>query len=101
MDSQINRPGQGTETLANRLSSGMRFEQMLPQLLNQNGYTSDNTKKGVQTALRDYKAVFHKDEPDWLKLVWPSVAMSVLHLAISCKTELPQATDLPMTALKS
>ena len=46
---------------ANRISSGLDFNEMLTRMLQQNGYTSDNSKKGLRSALKDYDAVFHKE----------------------------------------
>ena len=53
----------------------------LEKLLQQNGYTSDNSKHGLKSALKDYEAVFHSGAPKWLDLVWPSIGVSLLHLA--------------------
>lgn len=90
-----------SDSLANRSSSGMDFETLLTKLLEQNGYTSDNTKHGLKTALKDYQAVFGKDAPQWLELVWPSIGVSLVHLALSFKRALPDKVNLPQVALKN
>lgn len=46
---------------ANRISSGLDFNEMLTRMLQQNGYTSDNSKKGLRSALKDYDAVFTRN----------------------------------------
>jgi hypothetical protein len=45
--------------------------------------------------------VFHSGAPKWLDLVWPSIAVSLLHLALSFKQPLPEKVDLPQEALKN
>ena len=87
------------DPLANRSSSGLDYSTLLQKLLQQNGYTSDNSKHGVKSALKDYEAVFHSGAPKWL--VWPSIAVSLLHLALSFKQPLPEKVDLPQEALKN
>ena len=77
------------DPLANRSSSGLDYSTLLQKLLQQNGYTSDNSKHGVKSALKDYEPVFHSGAPKWLDLVWPSIAVSLLHLALSFKQPLP------------
>ena len=86
---------------ANRISSGLDFNEMLTRMLQQNGYTSDNSKKGLRSALKDYDAVFHKEPPKWLSLIWPSTAMSLVHLSLAKKTSLPDTVNLPQCALKN
>ena len=61
------------DPLANRSSSGLDYSTLLEKLLQQNGYTSDNSKHGLKSALKDYEAVFHSGAPKWLDLVWPSI----------------------------
>jgi len=63
--------------------------------------TSDNSKHGLKSALKDYEAVFHSGAPKWLDLVWPSIGVSLLHLALSFKQPLPENVDLPQEALKN
>ena len=89
------------DPLANRSSSGLDYSTLLQKLLQQNGYTSDNSKHGVKSALKDHEAVFHSGAPKWLDLVWPSIAVSLLHLALSFKQPLPEKVDLPQEALKN
>ena len=92
------------DPLANRLSRGLGDvykRQLLEKLLQQNGYTSDNSKHGLKSALKDYEAVFHSGAPKWLDLVWPSIGVSLLHLALSFKQPLPENVDLPQEALKN
>lgn len=45
------------DPLANRSSSGLDYSTLLEKLLQQNGYTSDNSKHGLKSALKDYEAV--------------------------------------------
>ena len=80
------------DPLANRSSSGLDYSTLLEKLLQQNGYTSDNSKHGLKSALKDYEAVFHSGAPKWLGL---------LHLALSFKQPLPENVDLPQEALKN
>ena len=47
------------DPLANRSSSGLDYSTLLEKLLQQNGYSSDNSKHGLKSALKDYEAVFH------------------------------------------
>lgn len=82
-------------------ASGLGFEDLLGRLLQQNGYASDNTRHGLKSALKDYTAYFHAEAPDWLRLVWPSIGLSVVHLALSFKKPLPEKIDLPQSALKN
>ena len=89
------------DPLANRSSSGLDYSTLLEKLLQQNGYTSDNSKHGLKSALKDYEAVFHSGAPKWLDLVWPSIGVSLLHLALSFKQPLPENVDLPQEALKN
>ena len=60
------------DPLANRSSSGLDYSTLLEKLLQQNGYSSDNSKHGLKSALKDYEAVFHNGAPKWLDLVWRS-----------------------------
>ncbi len=85
------------DPLANRSSSGLDYSTLLEKLLQQNGYTSDNSKHGLKSALKDYEAVFHSGA----HLVWPSIGVSLLHLALSFKQPLPENVDLPQEALKN
>lgn len=89
------------DPLANRSSSGLDYSTLLEKLLQQNGYTSDNSKHGLKSALKDYEALFHKGAPTWLELVWPSIGVSLLHLSLSFKRPLPEKVDLPQGALKN
>ncbi len=81
-------------------TEGKSFTELLTNLFNQQGYTSDNTIKGVQSASKDYKAAFNEDPPAWVGDIWPSIAVGVLHLAVSEKTKLPENPKFPDTALK-
>lgn len=89
------------DPLANRSSSGLDYNTLLEKLLQQNGYTSDNSKHGLKSALKDYEALFHTGAPTWLELVWPSTGVSLLHLALSFKQPLPERVKLPQEALKN
>lgn len=55
------------DPLANRSSSGLDYSTLLEKLLQQNGYTSDNSKHGLKSALKDYEAVFHIGAPKWAR----------------------------------
>ena len=46
------------DPLANRSSSGLDYSTLLEKLLQQNGYSSDNSKHGLKSALKDYEAYF-------------------------------------------
>ncbi|MCD8339103.1 MAG: hypothetical protein LUC43_02730 [Burkholderiales bacterium] len=81
-------------------TEGKDFTTLLNNLFQQQGYESDNCNKGVESASKDYKALFKEDPPQWVNDIWPSVALSVLHLAISEKTKLPADYKFPDTALK-
>ena len=41
------------DPLANRSSSGLDYSTLLEKLLQQNGYSSDNSKHGLKSALKD------------------------------------------------
>lgn len=77
------------------------FEGTVLAFMSQVGYESENTAKGVKTATRDYVAVLKQDPPVWIKDIWPSIALSVLHLAIAKRQPLPADLKYPNTALKS
>ena len=89
------------ETLVNNISSGLNFEELLNRMLLQNGYSSDNSKKGLKSTVKDYVAVFRTEPPEWISLIWPSTAVSVVHLSLSFKKKLPEKLDLPEVSLKS
>lgn len=89
------------DPLANRSSSWLDYSTLLEKLLQQNGYSSDNSKHGLKSALKDYEAVFHNGAPKWLDLVWPSIGVSLVHLALSFKQPLPEQVNLPQEALKN
>ena len=59
-------------------------------LMHQMGYESDNTKKGVKSAVKDYEAKLQAEPPQWVFDIWPSIALSVLHLAIAKEKKLPE-----------
>lgn len=77
------------------------FESTVLAFMNQVGYESENTAKGVKTATKDYVSILKQEPPDWIKDIWPSIALSVLHLAIAKKQPLPRDLAYPETALKS
>ena len=77
------------------------FDSLVLAFTHQMGYESDNTKKGVKTAIKDYEAVLKAEPPEWVFDIWPSIALSVLHLAIAKEKPLPNRLDFPETALKS
>lgn len=77
------------------------FNSTVLAFTHQMGYESDNTKKGVKTAIKDYEAVVKSEPPQWVYDIWPSIALSVLHLAIAKGKPLPERLDFPESALKS
>ncbi len=76
------------------------FKTSVLKFMDQNGYESDNTKRGVKTAARDCVAVFKCEPPDWIRRIWPSIAISILHLAVAKNERLPDDLDLPGAAIK-
>lgn len=77
------------------------FLTTLKAFMTQTGYESDNTVKGVKSAIKDYVAVVKSEPPQWINDIWPSIALSVLHLAIAKSEKLPEDFKFPNTALKS
>ncbi len=88
------------DPLANRSSSGLDYSTLLEKLLQQNGYSSDNSKHGLKSTLKDYEAVFHNGAPKWLDLVWPSIGVSLVHLALSFKQPLPETGQPSARSIK-
>ena len=71
------------------------FDSLVLAFTHQMGYESDNTKKGVKTAIKDYEAVLKAEPPEWVFDIWPSIALSVLNLAIAKEKPLPNRLDFP------
>ena len=71
------------DPLANRSSSGLDYSTLLENSCKENGYSSDNSKHGLKSTLKDYEAVFHNGAPKWLDLVWPSIGVSLCPLSLS------------------
>lgn len=87
--------------LVNKISTNEEFYLLLGKFLLQNGYESENSQRGLKSVQRDYEYVFNTTAPDWVSLIWPSTALSVLQLAIATKKVLPSEIDLPQEALKT
>ena len=87
------------ENPAGAQCSNLEFDQMIQKLLEQNGYNSENSRKGLEFALKDYNSIFCSEAPSWLSTVWTSTAMSLVHLAIARKQKLPEQVRIPQSAL--
>jgi len=91
-----------TSTFLNHsVESQEDFEALIGAFLHQNGYDSENSKRGLRSATLDYKAVFNKELPDWTKIIWQSTALSLVHLAIEVKEPLPGRITIPAEAIRS
>lgn len=77
------------------------FEALIGAFLHQNGYDSENSKRGLRSASLDYKALFNEEPPEWIKTIWLSTALSVVHLAIEVKEPLPNQITLPAEAIRN
>lgn len=76
------------------------FEALIGAFLHQNGYDSENSKRGLRSATLDYKAVFNEELPNWTKNIWQSTALSLVHLAIEVKEPLPNQIAIPAEAIR-
>jgi len=91
-----------TSTFLNHsVESQEDFEALIGAFLHQNGYDSENSKRGLRSASLDYKAVFNEELPAWIKTIWQSTALSLVHLAIEVKEPLPNQITLPAEAIRS
>lgn len=86
--------------LVNKVSNDEDFKNLLAKFLRQNGYESENSTRGLKSALKDYQCVFGEDAPLWVKSLWTSTALSTVHLAIATKKALPEYFEVPREALR-
>ena len=47
------------------------FDALVLAFMHQMGYESDNTKKGVKSAVKDYEAKLQAEPPQWVFDIWP------------------------------
>ncbi len=90
-----------TSTFLNHsVESQEDFQALIGAFLHQNGYDSENSKRGIRSASLDYKVLFNEELPDWTKTIWQSTALSLIHLAIEVKEPLPKQITLPVEAIR-